>query len=100
MEWAVARSCFRALEGEERPFYLSTKLGFEPEDLDYTRESGASSVSEIEDVAQAPDMGPLSPELIEELRQLRGKVSPGRARIPHLGLHLPQQPLPELVQQR
>ena len=32
--------------------------------------SGAPSVSEIEDVAQAPDMGPLSPELIGELRQL------------------------------
>ena len=60
----------RALEGEARPFYLSTKVGFEPEGLDYTRESGASSVSEIEDVAQASDMGPLSPELIEELRRL------------------------------
>ena len=32
--------------------------------------SGAASVSEIEDVAQASDMGPLSPELIEELRRL------------------------------
>ena len=29
----------RALEGEARPFYLSTKVGFEPEDFDYTRDS-------------------------------------------------------------
>ncbi len=28
-----------ALEGEPRPFYLSTKVGFDPEDFDYRRDS-------------------------------------------------------------
>ena len=29
----------RALQGESRPFYLSTKVGFDPEDFDYSRDS-------------------------------------------------------------
>ena len=78
-----------ALEGIHEDFYIATKVGFDPEDFDYSRDlvlwslerslrrlrvpelslAQIHEVNELVDIADASEMEPLSQRSLEELKR-------------------------------